>query len=68
MADITSNRYIPIKVRKDLNVYRANWETGSTNTVPTISEPRQTDAAAHLYTATITPTAGATDGDITMTP
>ena len=46
----------------------ANWETSSTNTVPTISEPSQTDAAAHLYTATITPAAGATDGHITMTP
>ena len=44
----------------------ANWETGSTNTAPTISQPSQTDAAAHLYTATITPAAGATDGDITV--
>ena len=45
----------------------ANWETGSTNTAPTIGEPSQTDAAAHLYTATITPAVGATDGAITVT-
>jgi len=68
MADISnSNGYIPIKVRKDLNVYRANWETSSTNTVPTISEPSQTDAAAHPYPPSSTPAAGATDGDITVT-
>lgn len=48
----------------------ANWEASSTNTVPTssinVGEPSQTEAAAHLYTATITPAAGAADGDITV--